>query len=112
MNNTIDEYPYVTGSRQIYPIFYALYHYMVSQNWHANIVAQFYFFQKSNPPVQNLLVELFTGLFIYLFTIHSSVSNGVPVLVFIIFNFPPKSQFSFLHLKRDQDLEGNLSIYP
>ena len=49
-------------------------------------------FQKSNRPVQNLIVQFCTGIF-YLFTIYSSVAKGVPVSVFWFFGFFPKSQF-------------------
>ena len=63
---------------------------MESQNGHAHILSQFQFFQKLNSPLQNLLVELYTGIF---FNIHSSFAKGAPVSVFGFFCLSPTNPF-------------------
>ena len=83
---------------------------MVSQNGHANTVAQFLFFQKPNNPVQNLLIELYTGIFIYLFTIYIYIAKGVPVSTFR--GGGRNLYFSFLNLEIAHELEGIISVDP
>ena len=90
--------------------FYALSQYMISQNGHTNITAQFYFISKSKTPVQNLLVELCTRIFfihlLFIDTLQKACS-------FLFLVSPPQiSIFSFLHPKRAYDLEGNICVDP
>ena len=84
---------------------------MASQNGQANIVAQRKI-SKIKIPVPNLLVELCTGIFIYLFSIYSSAKKVGPILVTSFQFLKQNLHFSSLHLKRYHKLEGNICVDP
>ena len=77
----------MNGSIQRSRLLYAHSHYMVSQNRHANIAAQFKLFSTIKYSSTQFTCLIVYWDIIYLFTIFISVAKGVPISVFTFLGF-------------------------
>ena len=98
-----------TGSRSIYPLFYARSHLRAPKNGHTIISAVFwniFIFEYSS--TQFTLWIMYWGN--HKNVCYSCVSKRVPILC--LFFLPPRVHLPFLHLKIAHEYWGNIYVHP
>ena len=89
---------------------YACSRYMVSQNGHANIIAQVLLFSKTKyTSIQFTCWIVYWAIFIYLLFVVPFFKRCV-CIGFRLFSFSPTLNFPFLHLKKAHNFERNICI--